>query len=49
MWSAAKKGVQLTVEQRDMHYVKVECKATASVSQKCDQDGPGALGLLPAK
>ena len=45
--SAAKKDVQLTVEQRDVHYVKVECKATASVSRK--KAIKTVLGLLLAK
>ena len=44
---AAKKGVQLTVERRDVHYINVECKATPSVSPK--KAIKTVMGLLVAK
>ena len=45
--SATKKGVQLVVEKRDMHYVNVECKSTPSASPK--KTIRTAMGLLIAK
>ena len=45
--SITKKGVQLVVEKRDMHYVKVECKSTPSASPK--KSIRTAMGLLIAK
>ena len=44
---ATKKGMQLTVEQRDKHYVNVECKSTPSVSPK--KAIKTAMGLLITK
>ena len=45
--SATKKGVQLVVKKRDMHYVKVECTSTPSASPK--KTIRMAMGLLMAK
>ena len=45
--SATKKGIQLVVEKRDTHYIKIECKSTPSSSPK--KSIRTAMGLLMAK